>query len=225
MPPTLVWSSDRSVRIGCDDPAGVYRALLGRALPGVLDITPGFGSVLVEVDPLVASPDAIDSAILSAMASPVSGEASAVREHTIPVCYEPPHAPDLARVAERSAMSVERVIALHAGGAYRVEVIGFSPGFGYLSGLDQSLRTPRLDTPRTRVAPGSVGIAGEHTGVYPQATPGGWNLIGRTPLAMFDAGRDPAALLIVGDRVRFEPISAARFDELASRAATKGGTP
>lgn len=211
MPTCLRWSSERSIRIGCDDPAGVYLALRGAALRGVIDLTPGFGCVQVEVDPLAGDARAMERAIREAVDARAASEATHPREHTIPVCYEPPHAPDLGAVAERAGLSPERVIELHTGAAYRVEVIGFSPGFGYLSGLHNALHTPRLDAPRRRIPAGSVGLAGEHTGVYPQATPGGWNLIGRTPLAMFDPQRDPPALLGVGDRVRFERIDASEF--------------
>ena len=215
MPPTLTWSSERSIRIASGDPVGLYHALRGAALRGVIDLTPGFGCVQVELDPLVLDPQLAEQAIASAIdRHGGASKAGETRSVTIPVCYEPPHAPDLGALAERAGLSPERVIELHTGAAYRVEVIGFSPGFGYLAGLPEALHSPRLDSPRTRIPAGSVGIAGEHTGVYPQATPGGWNLIGRTPRALFDPQRDPPSLLAVGDEVRFERISAAEFDSL-----------
>lgn len=176
-------------------------------------MTPGFGGVLIEVDPLRVDVGKLEEAVRVAAAG--AGDRVEVgREHVIEVCYEERFAPDLGALAGRAGLSVERVIEMHTAAAYRVEVIGFSPGFGYLSGLAPELQAARLDSPRTRVAPGSVGIAGEHTGVYPQATPGGWNLIGRTPRVMFDVRREPAALLAVGDVVRFVAIDAARFEAI-----------
>lgn len=215
MPPTLTWSSERSIRIATDDPVACWRAIRASGLPGLVEVTPGFGSVQVEFD-LVGLDDARVEDELRALLERASeaSEALEPRSHTVPVCYDPAFAPDLDRVAESAGLSAHEVIERHASASYRVEVIGFSPGFGYLSGLDQSLHTPRLDSPRTRIPAGSVGIAGEHTGAYPQATAGGWNLIGRTPLPLFDARRDPPALLRLGDTVRFEPIDRAAFDRL-----------
>jgi len=217
--PNLTWSSDRSIRIATDDPARVDHALRAFPPPGLIDLTPGFDCLQIELDPLAADAKATERAIASALDRLTDIDPPASREHTIPVCYNPAFAPDLAALAERAKLTTDQVITLHTSATYRVEVIGFSPGFGYLSGLHQSLHAPRLDSPRTRIPAGSVGIAGEHTGVYPHATPGGWNLIGRTPLTLFDPQRDPAALLAVGDTVRFESITASEFHRL-----TEGGS-
>lgn len=216
MPPTLTWSSERSIRIATDDPLACWRALRASGLPGLVDVTPGFGSVQVEFE-VVGLDDARVEDELRALLERTSevGNTTEPRSHTLPVCYDPALAPDLSRVAELAGLSVRQVIERHASGSYRVEVIGFSPGFGYLSGLDASLHTPRLDSPRARIPAGSVGIAGEHTGAYPQATAGGWNLIGRTPAPLFDTQRDPPALLRLGDSVRFEPIDRSTFDRLS----------
>jgi inhibitor of KinA len=112
------------------------------------------------------------------------------------------------------AMSPEQVIALHSSSTYLVYFLGFVPGFAYLGGLPEALVTPRLATPRRRVPAGSVGIAGNQTGVYPVATPGGWRLLGRTPIAIFRPDRDELSLLSIGDRVRFTAISPAQFASL-----------
>ena len=126
--------------------------------------------------------------------------------HHIPVRYGGADGPDLLEVAERVGLASERVAELHASVVYRVAILGFMPGFAYLGELPQALRLPRRDTPRTRVPAGSVAIAGLQTAVYPAATPGGWHLLGRTDVRLWDIDRDPPAMLRPGDQVRFEPI-------------------
>jgi inhibitor of KinA len=135
------------------------------------------------------------------------------REVEIPVCYGGEFGADLSDVAAMHGMTAAQVIELHASSDYLVYFLGFVPGFAYLGELPEALVTPRLATPRPRVPPGSVGIAGNQTGVYPFATPGGWRLLGRTPAAMFRSDREGLSLLSIGDRVRFTPISAKRFAE------------
>lgn len=134
-------------------------------------------------------------------------------EVTIPVCYGGDYGPDLAEVAQRAKLTVAAVIALHSKTLYIVGAMGFSPGFPYLAGLPAKLHTPRRASPRTKVAAGSVGIGGAQTGVYPVDSPGGWNLIGRTPLALFRPKELVPTRLHVGDFVKFKPISA---EEMAS---------
>ncbi len=141
------------------------------------------------------------------------------RHVEIPVCYGGEFGPDLAEVCAMHGMTPAQAIELHASAEYRVYFLGFVPGFAYLGELPKDLVTARLATPRKRVPAGSVGIAGNQTGVYPFATPGGWRLIGRTPLKMFRADRDGLSLLSIGDGVRFTPISAERFAELEKKWA------
>ena len=129
----------------------------------------------------------------------------------IPVSYDGELGPDLGEVAARAGLTPEQVVALHTSGNYFVQAIGFAPGFAYLGGLPEKLHTPRRATPRTQVPAGAVGIGGALTGVYPLVTPGGWNLIGRTPLKMFDPSRAEPALVRAGDRVRFRAITAEEF--------------
>jgi KipI family sensor histidine kinase inhibitor len=143
---------------------------------------------------------------------------SAARVVEIPACYAAAHGPDLDDVAAATGLDVAQVISRHAAVDYRVAMLGFSPGFPYLLGLDAALAVPRLATPRVRIPAGSIGIGGAQTGVYPNEGPGGWRLIARTPLALFDPRRAPPSLLQPGDRVRFVPIDEARFDALARRA-------
>lgn len=129
----------------------------------------------------------------------------------IPVCYGGAFGPDIQVVAEHNRLTPEKVIKLHTEGEYLVHMIGFSPGFPYLGGLTEKLATPRRKTPRLKIPAGSVGIAGQQTGVYPLESPGGWQIIGRTPLALFRPHHDSPSLLAAGDRVRFFPISSDEF--------------
>ena len=173
--------------------------------PGVLEVVPAYAAVTVFFDPAAADAGALREQ-LARLASTQTVRPSVVpsfRRFTIPVTYD---GPDLDEVAARTGLSRDEVILRHTAPEYRVYLLGFAPGFAYLGDLDPSLVLPRRSTPRTRVPAGSVAIAGAQTGVYPLATPGGWHLIGTTPLAMFDPAREPAVLLRVGDRVRFEKI-------------------
>jgi inhibitor of KinA len=137
-----------------------------------------------------------------------------VRSLEIPVCYDAEFALDLARIAEQTTLDPSEVIALHLSAKYTTACIGFMPGFPFLAGLPKELHSPRLATPRTRVPAGSVAIAGAQSGVYPLESPGGWNVIGRTPIRLFDANANPPALLRPGDRVRFRAITRDEFDGL-----------
>jgi inhibitor of KinA len=181
--------------------------------PGVVDIVPAFATVTVFYEPAQVGGFAPLCAALEARAARAeagrpAGEARIVE---IPICYGGEFGPDLGDVAARSGLNAEQAIALHAGANYLVHAIGFTPGFGYLGGLPEKLRTPRRATPRTHVPAGTLGIGGALTGVYPLITPGGWNLIGRTPLKIFDAARAEPALLCAGDRVRFRAITSEEF--------------
>jgi len=135
----------------------------------------------------------------------------------IPVCYGGEFGPDLDEVASRNGLTTEEVIRIHASADYLVYMIGFAPGFPYLGGMDKRIATPRRSAVRTSVPRGTVGIAGEQTGVYPLDTPGGWQLIGRTPLPLFLPDRMPPTLVQAGDIVRFHPITRAEFDRMEGR--------
>lgn len=136
------------------------------------------------------------------------------RRVVLPVCYDVSMAPDLQRVCEITGLSATEVIARHQDALYEAELVGFMPGFAYLGGLDATLRVPRLSTPRPAVPAGSLGITGTQCAVYPTATPGGWNLIGRCPLQIFDPHRAQPALIALGDSVQFQSISVSEFERL-----------
>ncbi len=197
--------------------ANVVRAA---ALRGVLDVVTAYTSVAVFFDPARARDWAEFCAELEQCAQRAS-DAFPPEERLveIPVSYGGADGPDLTDIATRAGITIEAAIALHSGADYRVRAVGFAPGFAYLSGLPKQLHTPRRATPRTRVAAGSVGIGGAQTGVYPLATPGGWNLIGRAAVGLFDVNRADPALLRTGDRVRFKAVSA---DELVAPEVRSG---
>ena len=174
-------------------------------LDGVVELVPTYRSLMLHYDPLLTRPDTLQQAILSLDVDD-SGESADQRIVEIPTLYGGEYGPDIGFVAENAGMSESEVVEIHSGTDYLVYAMGFSPGFPYLGGLDPRLNTPRLTTPRTLIPGGSVGIAETQTGAYPVASPGGWQLIGRTPLRLFDPESDPPAVINAGDRVRFVPI-------------------
>jgi KipI family sensor histidine kinase inhibitor len=184
-------------------------ALAENPLPGLGEAVPSYRSLLVHYDPLRLSHVEIESFVSEALQRCEGAPLPEPRLVEIPTVYGGEHGPDIDFVAEHNSLSIEEVIGLHSKAAYTVYMLGFTPGFPYLGGLPDALATPRLETPRQRVPAGSVGIAGAQTGVYPLPTPGGWRLIGWTPMALFDPARKPPALLQPGDQVRFVPTEEA----------------
>jgi len=185
-------------------------AAFGAAL---VDLVPSYTTLLVVFDPLRLSPEEARRRLLGLLGDLVpdkQADAGEVRE--LPTWYDPSVGPDLPRVAERVGMTVEEVIACHAGSDYRVFALGFAPGFAFMGLLDERLEVPRLDTPRKRVPVNSVAIAGRQTAAYPTVTPGGWHLLGRTSARLFDRDREGFSLLGVGDRVRFVPVDRETFE-------------
>jgi inhibitor of KinA len=185
---------------------------------GFVDRVPAFASLVVHYEPVLihaadsGSPhDAFVAALQHLLADVRDDALPPPRTVEVPVCYGGELGPDLEDVARQHGIDANEVIDIHASGDYLVYMVGFMPGFAYLGGLSSRIATPRRQTPRTAVPAGSVGIGGEQTGVYPLVSPGGWNLIGRTPLRIFDIGRIEPALLVTGDRVRFVPISFSEF--------------
>ncbi|WP_151773252.1 5-oxoprolinase subunit B family protein [Streptomyces abyssomicinicus] len=183
-----------------DEALGLYRSLEREPPPGVTDLVPAARSVLLRLAP-GADPARVERAVLAAdLTAPVREPGPLVR---IPVHYD---GEDLAEVAELTGLPAAEVVRLHTGCEWTVAFGGFAPGFAYLTGGPRELRVPRRAESRTRVPAGAVGLAGEFSGVYPRSSPGGWQLIGRTELAMWREDRDPPALLRPGARVRFEEV-------------------
>jgi KipI family sensor histidine kinase inhibitor len=186
---------------------GVYRHLSEHPLPGIIDLIPSYTTLYVRFD--------LHRHTHEALAEKLFVLAEGAARHTgipdrlveIPVWYDPHVGPDLERIAQEHDLSIDEVIAIHSAREYRVYAIGFAPGFGYLGEVDRRIATPRLATPRLKIPAGSVALANAQTAVYPSDSPGGWNLLGRTPVTMFDPEREGFSLLRPGDRVRFVPVS------------------
>ena len=191
----------------------------GRALPWLRDVVPALGGLALHFEPdhpdLHGEPLQVAANLIGECLKEVDFKAEdAARTVEVPVCYAPEFAPDLEEVAKRTKLSVEELARLHAAGDYRVLMIGFAPGHAYMGGLDRKLAVPRRATPRPVVAGGAVAIANDQTVIYPYAISGGWNVIGRTPLTVFDAARREPSLFGSGDRVRFRAVSKEEFHEI-----------
>ena len=198
------------------------RSLEAAAIPGVTELAPAYSTIGVFFDAAQVESAALDhspfdvlntriQSILNASSfeNEIEDERSAIE---IPVCYDREFASDIDDVAHRSGLAGADVIRLHSSGAYRVNCVGFIAGFPFLSGLPPELATPRRAVPRKEIPAGSVAIGGAQTGIYPRNSPGGWNVIGRTPLRLFDVQREPPTILQAGDRVHFRQISREEFD-------------
>jgi inhibitor of KinA len=191
-------------------------AVHARARPWIHGVVPALGGLALHYDPdhPEVHGDALESAAIlvqECMKEGLAEREESPRTVEVPVCYEAEFAPDIDEVAKRVKLGVEEVARRHAAAEYRVLMIGFAPGHAYMSGLDEKLAVPRRATPRALVAPGAVAIANDQTVVYPYAISGGWSVIGRTPLTVFDATREEPSLFAPGDRVRFRQISADEF--------------
>jgi len=192
----------------------LLRLLELEPVASVRNLHPAYCSLLIKFDALHMRHEELEEILRGYLDRLDEAKLPEPRHLEIPVCYGGEFGADLAEVCALRGLTEAQAIELHASAEYLVYFLGFVPGFAYLGELPEALVTPRLATPRRRVSAGSVGIAGNQTGVYPFATPGGWRLLGRTPMAMFRTDRDGLSLLSIGDRVRFTPISADRFAAL-----------
>lgn len=218
-----------------DEVLCAFQRLRKAGIPGVIELAPAYTSVAVFFDPIAVAeasgrPDETFDWLTMQIHRVVGRRTrdrrsllrrSLPRSVEIPVCYDAEFALDLDRVAEHTRLSAGEVVDVHSTAEYRVACIGFVPGFPFLAGLAKKLATPRRENPRKEIPAGSVGIGGAQTGIYPLRSPGGWNLIGRTPLRLFDPQKDPPTLLRAGDRVRFRAITREEFAAFAEATAAR----
>jgi KipI family sensor histidine kinase inhibitor len=213
--PRLLRAGDSALLIGFADEIddsvnnrvhALVHALRAQTRPEILDLVPAYSSLLVCYDPRRVSFTEMCALLQSALESLQTYTPPEPRLVEIPTQYGGKFGPDLAFVARRNIIAEDDVIRLHTSVVYRVYFVGFAPGFAYMGSVPDQIAAPRMETPRTRVPAGSVGIAGRQTGIYPMETPGGWRIIGRTALPLFDPNCDPPAFLRPGDRVQFVPI-------------------
>lgn len=204
----IAWAVNRRVH-------ALFRTLKRRGLPGILSLNPTYRSLFVQYDPTLCSFERLITTVEEALVGLEDSSEASQSVLDIPVCYGDEFGPDLAEVAAYHGLSPEEVIRRHTAPVYHVYMIGFTPGFPYLGGLDPVLFTPRKAVPRSKVPAGSVGIAERQTGIYPIESPGGWQIIGRTPLKLFDLHRDPPFLVEAGMAVRFHAVSREAYENLS----------
>lgn len=193
-------------------------ALLKKNLPaGVEAVVPAYRSLSILYDPLTTTPAGLAEILHALEADPRVAEIAEPKVVPIPVCYGGEFGPDIGIVAEHTGLREDEIAAIHASVDYPIYMIGFTPGFCYLGGLDRRLQTPRRKTPRTNLPAGSVGVAESQTGMYPVDSPGGWQIIGQTPLRLFAPARENPFLYEAGDRIRFVPIAEAEFRRLRGK--------
>jgi len=190
--------------------------LLDQSPPnGIIEVIPTYRSLLIVYDPAKTEPKTIQTGLETLEGRLADIEIPPPKTVEIPVCYGGEFGPDIGFVAESHDLTEDAVIGIHSATEYPIYMIGFTPGFPFLGGLSESLHTPRLESPRTHVPAGSVGIANNQTGIYPVASPGGWQLIGRTPLNLFDPTRKNPFLYDTGDRIRFVSISVETYRQMS----------
>ncbi len=211
----IVEFGDRADRAISDQVLALAARIGSLGIEGVVELVPTFRSLMVHYDPLRTSAQALIATIRKALTSKSALDRKR-RLWRVPVCYERDFAPDLESVAQAAKLSTQEVVRLHAGTRYHVYMIGFVPGFPYMGDLPEALILPRRVDPRIHVPPGSVSIATTLTAIYPLDSPGGWHLIGTTPIPVFDVTASPPAMFAPGDAVEFEPIDAGAFAKIRS---------
>ncbi len=238
--PKISPSGDRSVSIEFEnfispEINGKVRSLLHaldeKQFTWIIDLVPSYRSLLVSYDPNLISIEDVNNTLLPLcnVAPKIDNDSSQLIE--IPVAYGGSRGPDLEFVSNYHGLDPETIIATHSNPIYQVYMLGFSPGFPYLGGMPKNIATPRLESPRKQVPAGSVGIANQQTGIYPSVSPGGWRVIGQTPLHLFDPNRNPPAIFSAGDRLRFVPIDEYEFIRISGLVSSgkynelSGSTP
>lgn len=183
-------------------------------IEGVVDIIPAFASLLINYDPRVVKYNVLVKRMKHLLKLDAKVENGHKRIFEIPVCYGGEFGPDLGNIAEHAGLTEQEVIDIHSSRDYLIYMLGFLPGFCYLGGLDERIFTPRLVNPRIRIEAGSVGIGGSQTGIYPLESPGGWQLMGKTPVKTYDPDRETPILVEAGDYIRFIPVDRAEYDRI-----------
>ena len=194
--------------------SSLVKALDENKIAGVIDVIPAFCSLTVCYNCTVITSKKLRRVLAGLIKKSAGEKSAAVRVFTIPVCYEGEFAPDLSSVSELTGIEEREIIKIHTSRSYRIFMLGFLPGFAYLGGMDERIAAPRLESPRVSIPAGSVGIGGSQTGIYPVASPGGWRLIGKTPVKPYDSERENPILYNAGDYIKFKPITAAEFEEI-----------
>lgn len=202
--------------------SALVKLIRQQKIEGIVDLIPTYCSLLVQYNPLVVSYEALRKRLASITRMELKTDAWKKKIWEIPVCYGGLFGPDLSTIAAHAGLSEKEVIRLHSGRDYLIYMLGFLPGFTYLGGLDERIHTPRLGTPRKRILAGSVGIGGSQTGIYPMDSPGGWQLMGMTPVKTYDPNRAKPILVEAGDYIRFVPISESEYALL--QKAVEAGT-
>ncbi len=193
---------------------GLINHLSDERIKGIEEFVPSFRAVLIHYNPAILTYSAMEKILKKALEVPIRENSHRKRIVKIPVCYDKQYGPDIEDVAKHAGISVEEVIKIHTATPYLVYMLGFQPGFPYLGGLDERIHTPRLETPRIKLEAGSVGIGGGQTGLYPMESPGGWRIIGVTPVRCYNPEKDKPIPYMAGDHIKFESITKEEFDEL-----------
>lgn len=194
--------------------AATVQLMREQHINGVTDVIPAFCSLLINYDPRVISYEQIKRRMEALVKIDVTAGDTRKRVFEIPVCYGGEYGPDIQNIADHAGLSVEEVIQIHTSRDYLIYMLGFLPGFTYLGGLDERIHTPRLANPRIRIPAGSVGIGGSQTGIYPMDSPGGWQLMGMTPVKTYDPDREVPILVEAGDYIRFVAIDEDEFHRI-----------
>ena len=221
--PRILPTGDRalSVEFGNEIDERINAKLMGfiklfeeEKIEGIEEFVPSFRAVLIHYNPQILSYARMVRLVEAILEKNVHETVHKKRIVQIPVCYEGEYAPDIDFVAEHAGISVDKVVQIHTSKAYLIYMLGFQPGFPYLGGLDERIHTPRLASPRVKINAGSVGIGGTQTGLYPMESPGGWQIIGTTPVKCYNPGREKAIPYLAGDYIQFVPISQSEFSEI-----------